>query len=64
MQASNHHPVGPDRLEVRLAHADSALYVGARMFSADHVGLGDLFDSLTATGDNIFAVKTTLWTLR
>ena len=26
-----------------------------------HVGLGDLFGSLSASGDNIFAVKTTLW---
>ena len=26
-----------------------------------HVGFGDLFESLTASGDNIFAVKTTLW---
>ena len=51
-------------MEVRFAYADSALYVGARMFSADHVALGDLFESLTATGDNIFAVKTSLWTSR
>ncbi|MDA1092666.1 MAG: DUF5916 domain-containing protein [Acidobacteria bacterium] len=27
-----------------------------------HVGFGDLFESLTASGDNIFAVKTTVWT--
>jgi hypothetical protein len=26
-----------------------------------HVGLGDLFGSLSAPGDNIFAVKTTIW---
>ena len=29
-----------------------------------HVGFGDLFESLSAAGDNIFAVKTTLWTFR
>jgi len=29
-----------------------------------HVGFGDLFESLTANGDNIFAVKTTVWTSR
>ena len=33
----------------------------SRMSEGQHVGLGDLFDSLRATGDNIFAVKTTLW---
>ena len=27
-------------------------------------GFGDLFESLTANGDNIFAVKTTVWTSR
>ena len=26
-----------------------------------HVGFGDLFESLSVPGDNIFAVKTTLW---
>ena len=36
----------------------------SRVSEGRHVGLGDLFDSLTATGDNIFAVKTTLWTSR
>jgi hypothetical protein len=29
-----------------------------------HVGLGDLFGSLSAPGDNIFAIKTTLWMSR
>ncbi|MEE2965512.1 MAG: DUF5916 domain-containing protein [Acidobacteriota bacterium] len=29
-----------------------------------HVGFGDLFESLTASGDNIFAIKTTVWTSR
>ena len=36
----------------------------SRMSDGQHVGLGGLFDSLRATGDNIFAVKTTLWTSR
>ncbi len=36
----------------------------SRVSEGQHVGFGDLFDSLTATGDNIFAVKTTLWTSR
>ena len=36
----------------------------SRVLQGQHVGLGDLFESLTATGDNIFAVKTTLWTSR
>ena len=27
----------------------------------DRVGVGDLFDSWSAPGDNIFAVKTTVW---
>jgi hypothetical protein len=27
----------------------------------EHVGVGDLFGSLSAPGDNIFAVKTTVW---
>ena len=36
----------------------------SRVSDGQHVGLGDLFDSLTAPGDNIFAVKTTLWTSR
>ena len=36
----------------------------SRVSEGQHVGLGDLFESLTATGDNIFAVKTTLWTSR
>ena len=34
----------------------------SRVSDGQHVGLGDHFDSLTATGDNILAVKTTLWT--
>ncbi len=29
-----------------------------------HVGLGDLFGSLSAPGDNIFAIKTTFWISR
>lgn len=29
-----------------------------------HVGFGDLFESLSAIGDNILAVKTTIWTSR
>ncbi|MBQ02380.1 MAG: hypothetical protein CL477_17055 [Acidobacteria bacterium] len=29
-----------------------------------NVGFGDLFESLTASGDHIFAVKTTLWSSR
>ena len=36
----------------------------SRMSDGQHVGLGGLFDSLRATGDNIFAVKTSLWTSR
>jgi hypothetical protein len=30
----------------------------------EHVGLGDLFGSLSASGDNIFAIKTTFWISR
>ena len=26
-----------------------------------HVGAGDLFDSLSAPGDNIVAIKSTIW---
>ena len=33
----------------------------SRVADGQHVGLGDLFGSLSAPGDNIFAVKTTLW---
>ena len=33
----------------------------SRQSQGAHVGLGDLFDSLTAVGDNIFAIKMTLW---
>ncbi len=29
--------------------------------TGEHVGLGDLFDSWSAPGSNIFAVKTTIW---
>ena len=29
-----------------------------------HVGVGDLFDSWTAPGDNIFLVKSTIWLSR
>ncbi len=30
----------------------------------EHVGLGDVFGSLSAPGDNIFAIKTTIWLSR
>jgi hypothetical protein len=30
----------------------------------EHVGVGDLFGSLSAPGDNIFAIKTTVWLSR
>ena len=33
----------------------------SRVAVGQHVGLGDLFGSLSVPGDNIFAVKTTLW---
>ena len=36
----------------------------SRVADGQHVGLGDLFGSLSAPGDNIFAIKTTLWTSR
>ena len=36
----------------------------SRVSDGQHVGLGDLFESLTATGDNIFAIKTSIWTSR
>ena len=29
-----------------------------------HVGVGDLFDSWSAPGDNIFLVKSTIWLSR
>jgi hypothetical protein len=32
--------------------------------NGEHVGVGDLFNSLSAPGDNIFAVKTTIWRSR
>jgi hypothetical protein len=32
--------------------------------NGDHVGVGDLFGSLSAAGDNIIAVKSTLWLSR
>jgi hypothetical protein len=32
--------------------------------TGEHVGLGDLFGSLSAEGDNIIAVKTTFWLSR
>jgi hypothetical protein len=32
--------------------------------NGDHVGVGDLFGSLSANGDNIFLVKTTIWRSR
>jgi len=36
----------------------------SRISQGQHVGFGDLFESLTAAGDNIFAIKTTIWTSR
>ncbi len=36
----------------------------SRVAEGQHVGLGDLFGSLSAPGDNIFAIKTTLWMSR
>ncbi len=36
----------------------------ARVTQGDHVGVGDLFGSLSAPGDNIFAIKTTIWLSR
>ena len=35
-----------------------------RVSEGQHVGPGDLFESLSVPGDNIFAVKTTLWMSR
>ena len=32
--------------------------------NGEHVGVGDLFNSFSAPGDNIFAIKTTLWRSR
>jgi hypothetical protein len=32
--------------------------------AGDHVGIGDLFGSFSAPGDNVLAVKTTLWLAR
>jgi hypothetical protein len=32
--------------------------------AGDHVGVNDLFGSLSAPGDNIFALKTTIWLAR
>ena len=36
----------------------------SRVSEGQHVGFGDLFESLSAAGDNIFAVKTSLWMSR
>ena len=36
----------------------------SRTDEGSHVGVGDLFGSFSAPGDNIFAIKTTLWTSR
>ena len=36
----------------------------SRTDEGSHVGIGDLFGSFSAAGDNIFAIKTTLWTSR
>ena len=33
----------------------------SRMSDGQHVGLSDLFGSLSASGDNIFAIKTSFW---
>lgn len=48
----------------------STLYVvwqqnrASSVADGSHVGASDLFGSLSAPGDNIFAIKTTLWTSR
>lgn len=48
----------------------STLYVvwqqnrAADLTSGDHVGIGDLFGSFSAPGDNIFAIKSTVWISR
>ena len=45
----------------------STLYVvwqqnrASQTTDGSHVGAGDLFDSLSAPGDNIFAIKSTIW---
>ena len=36
----------------------------SRVTHGEHVGLGDLFGSLSAPGDNIFAIKTSFWISR
>ncbi len=36
----------------------------SRVAQGQHVGLGDLFGSLSAPGDNIFAIKTSVWMSR
>ena len=36
----------------------------SRVAQGQHVGLGDLFGSLSAPGDNIFAIKTSFWISR
>lgn len=36
----------------------------SQVTTGEHVGFGDLFESLSAPGDNILAVKTTLWMSR
>ena len=48
----------------------STLYVvwqqnrASQTTDGEHVGVGDLFDSLSAPGDNIFLIKSTLWLSR
>ena len=48
----------------------SILYVvwqqnrASRTTDGEHVGVGDLFDSWSAPGDNIFLIKSTLWLSR
>jgi hypothetical protein len=48
----------------------STLYVvwqqnrASQIADGNHVGVGDLFDSWSAPGDNIFAIKTTVWLSR
>jgi hypothetical protein len=34
---------------------------GSTVPEGEHIGFGDLFGSLSAPGDNIFAIKTTVW---
>jgi hypothetical protein len=40
------------------------LQAASSVTEGDHVGVNDLFGSLSAPGDNIFALKTTIWLAR